>query len=255
MEVFASITAFPRFNAEEERILSEKAKGGDLDARNQLVLSNIPWAVECAKQCAVSVRSQLDDCISTAMMALVVATDALEPELGRLSTLVRVCVYNAIVHGDLEGPIRVRGGWLGEGSMLSPELRRMATLAVCPVNIQNVIERPVMVDPGQRDPAEFLESQETDRIDSARIDVMMEKLLSDRQYEIMSGYRNGISSEDMAETLGISPNGVMRSLRASVTIMQIAEKNRRLGTEEEEREVSDENYGHPYTSPTARTED
>lgn len=80
----------PRFTKDQERDLSRRARGGDRIAREQLILSVLPWGFRLARLWHEH-NAQLDlaDCVQTASIAICRAVDHLDPERGRLTTLVR----------------------------------------------------------------------------------------------------------------------------------------------------------------------
>ena len=152
----------PRFTREEERDLALKAQQGDTDAREQLILSNVPWANRCAINFAEAMGQDLEECISIANPALVKAVDKFNPDRGRLTTLVAKCVKNAL-RGDSApngGAIQVPTTAQGEKSKNSPESRQKASKARNTVNIGDVIENHVMADGSQRNPLDIVADEE-----------------------------------------------------------------------------------------------
>lgn len=76
----------PRFTRDKERHLHELAQGGDLEARNQLVLSQVPWIVKlCGRY-----RGQygIDEAVQMCVEMLMRKIGKLDPDKGRLTTLV-----------------------------------------------------------------------------------------------------------------------------------------------------------------------
>ena len=87
------------FTKDEEAELNTARLTGDMVARERLILSCAPWAIMCATKCCKSYvyhLQELDYAISDAMIGLIHAVDKLEPEEGRLTTLVSISVKREI---------------------------------------------------------------------------------------------------------------------------------------------------------------
>ena len=167
----------PRFTREEERDLAIKAQQGDGDAREQLILSNIPWAKQCAIKFAEKRELDVDECISTANVALLESVDKFNPNRGRLTTLVAKCVEHSLLTDPAlrGGAIRVPTSALGEESKNSAESRQKAYDACNTINIADVMENHVMADTSQRSPLDILSDKEqalTERRELSRLLVL-----------------------------------------------------------------------------------
>lgn len=85
----------PRYTKEEEAELGRLAAAGDTVAREQLILSVVPWGIQVAVRHCSGGGSQ-DDAVSDAMVGVIKAVDGFEPDRGRLTTLVAYCVRTEI---------------------------------------------------------------------------------------------------------------------------------------------------------------
>lgn len=84
---------YPCFSREEERELHDRMRAGDQLAREQLILSQIPWALMVAWK--LYPRNERDQAESDAMLAIMMAVDRHDPDRGRLTTLVLWWVKSA----------------------------------------------------------------------------------------------------------------------------------------------------------------
>lgn len=77
-----------RFTRGEEAKMVRKMRRGDRDAREQLIMSVLPYAVQVAKKSAGYAKSlTVDELISCANTGVIRAVDKLDPRKGRLTTI------------------------------------------------------------------------------------------------------------------------------------------------------------------------
>ncbi len=85
---------YPKFSREEERRLAEQVVAGRA-AREQLILSQIPWAIHLVRKWAVS-SEEADEMIAEAMRWLPRAVDKFDPTRGKkLSTYTWHWIFRA----------------------------------------------------------------------------------------------------------------------------------------------------------------
>lgn len=76
-----------RFSRDEERALHDQMRAGDQSAREQLILSQIPWALVVARR--IYPRDEWVQAQSDAMLAIIRAVDGFDPDKCRLTTAVK----------------------------------------------------------------------------------------------------------------------------------------------------------------------
>ena len=87
----------PRFDVTEERELVRAAKGGCQASREQLVLSQLPWAMKIAMQFRGRGFDD-DELVQIANMGLLKAVDKCDPRRGRLSTVSNVWIRQTLLY-------------------------------------------------------------------------------------------------------------------------------------------------------------
>jgi RNA polymerase sigma factor (sigma-70 family) len=87
---------YPQFTREEERCLAERAAAGDAVAREQLILSQIPWAINLIVKRWKTPPAEKDELIAEAMLQLTKAVDSFDYRKGfKLSTWARYRLLHA----------------------------------------------------------------------------------------------------------------------------------------------------------------
>lgn len=95
LDIFLAQTAdLPKLSHADQVALLGRARSGDRAARDDLILSCLPWAVKIASsyRCAEPV----EEMVSWGMPGLCEAVDKWVPGRGKLTTIVTICVRNAI---------------------------------------------------------------------------------------------------------------------------------------------------------------
>jgi len=127
------------FSADAEATLTRNAQSGDIEARNQLVESMIPWVIHLAGRFHDRIDGAIDlhDLIQWGNIGLMTAVDRLDPCKGRLSTYSRYWIqremwsayYQERRHGltlsldDLGGNIAAPEQWCEEYNRMEWTLR------------------------------------------------------------------------------------------------------------------------------------
>jgi RNA polymerase sporulation-specific sigma factor len=114
MDGFAAMMAdvqreCPKYNKKQKNELYEKMQNGDMEAREQLILCILPWAINIAKK--YQHRGPcIEDLTQAAMMGCIDAVDQFEPEKGQLTTyatfhvlkyIKRLCADDRLIHVPL----------------------------------------------------------------------------------------------------------------------------------------------------------
>ena len=98
---FQDISRFPLLNRTEESELARKARSGDKAARDKLVVSNLRYVIDVAKQFQWT-GEDLKDLISAGTQGLQKAIDKFDPSRGfRLITYADTCIRRSINSGCL----------------------------------------------------------------------------------------------------------------------------------------------------------
>jgi RNA polymerase sigma factor (sigma-70 family) len=196
-----------RFTKEEEADLARDKEGGDMVARERLIMSCLPYAVSLAARMVRHIQhppkrdQRRDEAVSDAMLGLVKAVDALEPHRGRLTTLVSVCVRQEVwKHWRLYcGVIYVPNCAVDMKQNPSQEMMDKAANASRRVSLHKVT-RPNMTDGGDNDPAIITETKE----EAGRAMTAFLRL-SDREREVVDRVvMHGETLRDVGEMQGVS---------------------------------------------------
>jgi RNA polymerase sigma factor (sigma-70 family) len=120
---------YPRFSREEETELVARKNDGDGNAREQLILSCVPRAIQIAKNVAKSATGQkydIQDLISVGMVAICEAADRFEPATARFSTYASQAILcNIIRHCRRHGQVIVEPHSPGKNERCQAALRRV----------------------------------------------------------------------------------------------------------------------------------
>lgn len=157
MSLSGSLGTVPCYTKKEEAELGRLVAAGDAEAREQLILSVVPWGIRIANRYHNGPAGP-DEAISDAMIGVIKAVDRFEPERGRLTTLVEYCVRTEIWRNSPSHRlIRIPNTAMKDNPDRTAKTARLVYAALCPFSLDGENDSQSSAS-GEVDPAEQLET-------------------------------------------------------------------------------------------------
>ena len=187
---------YPRFTKEQEARLAKKMNEGK-DARHQLILSCIPFAIRIATK-RVRNHGMRDDIYSAAMLGLIRAVDSFDPSRGRLTTVVARVIQNGIYRdaGRHTGTVSLPSSI---SKSMTPETQKQFAMAsIGATSIQDIpTNHRGLLTPEH--PADDIDDDEKEAMHQ-----WIETCLSEREREVIQARLDGKKLREVGESLGVS---------------------------------------------------